>query len=236
VVAESACIPIPDQVSFEDAVWFALAKIGFLGACVAEVKPGATVLVIGGGPIAQMLVRWLTISGAGIVGLLARDPVQLENGKSGGATVPIRAQTNEISLDKIEGALGKQPQTIFDCTDSVDVLSWALRVVADYGRVVLLGDPGTPNQRRLTSDVLLRSITVVGVHDRNVFGQWNEKTISQLFFKSLSTRHFSLSGLCTHVFKPVDAPRAYALIGNGATGVLGIRFDWTTLPELNLVN
>jgi threonine dehydrogenase-like Zn-dependent dehydrogenase len=226
LVGERACIPIPDGVRFEDAVWFAVSKIGFLGAWVAERKPGIPVLVIGGGPIAQMLVRWLASGGTGVLGLLTRDPLRLENAKAGGATVAIEGHTTEYSSGAIEKTLGERPQIVFDCTDSSEVLGWALHIVADYGRIVLLGDPGTPNDRRLTSDILLRSITVTGIHDRNTFGVWTDHTTSRDFFERLSAGLFSVSGLCTHPFVPGDASQAYALIGSRQLGVLGVRFDW----------
>jgi threonine dehydrogenase-like Zn-dependent dehydrogenase len=226
LVAERACIPIPDDVSFEDAVWFAMAKIAFLGVRVAERKPGVPVLVIGGGPIAQMLVRWLASLGTGVLGLLTSDPVRLENAKAGGANVAIGGNTADYTSDTIEKALGERPQIIFDCTDSAIVLGWALGVVADYGRIVLLGDPETPNDRRLTSDILLRGITVTGVHDRNALGAWNNHTISRLFFERLLSRRLSVSGLCTHLFSPEHASRAYALVCKRQHGVLGVRFDW----------
>jgi 2-desacetyl-2-hydroxyethyl bacteriochlorophyllide A dehydrogenase len=226
VVGERACIPIPDQVDFEDAVWFALAKIGFLGTWVGELKLGTSVLIVGGGPVAQVLVRWLASSGAGLLGVLSRDPARLQKAKAGGATVTIVGHTSDCSPNTIERGLGERPQIVFDCTDSPDVLTWALGVVADYGRIVLVGDPGTPNERRLTSDVLLRSITVIGMHDRNTLRGWTGHTISKLFFERLSMGSFSVDGLCTHSFVPGDASNAYALLDSRQTGVLGIRFDW----------
>ncbi|MBV9759668.1 MAG: hypothetical protein JO340_03800 [Acidobacteriaceae bacterium] len=227
VVAEGACIPIPGPVSPEDAVWFALSKIAFSGAWAAELKLGASVAIIGAGPVAQMLVRWVAGGLPATLGILAKDRVRLERAKSGGMVVTIEGRTEEISAAQLEKALGGRPQVIFDCTADPGVLSWALGAIADYGKVVLLGDPAMPNERRLTPDVLLRSISITGVHDRSTFGRWNTQTISKLFFKRLREGSFSVGGLCTHVFAPEEAPQAYALLDNsGAAGVLGIRFDW----------
>ena len=60
VLPESWCVPIPDEVSFEDAAWFALAKITFIGARAARYSLGDSVLVIGAGPIGQLSLRWAT--------------------------------------------------------------------------------------------------------------------------------------------------------------------------------
>ena len=40
-------------------------------------------------------------------------------------------------------------------------------MTADHGRLVLLGDTGTPELQHLTSDVIRRGLTIVGAHDRH---------------------------------------------------------------------
>ncbi len=59
------CYPVPDSISDEDASWFSLAKIGAMGARVADVRLGERVVVIGAGPIGQMALRWAVAAGAG---------------------------------------------------------------------------------------------------------------------------------------------------------------------------
>lgn len=226
VVGLHACVPIPDSITFEDAVWFALGKIGLLATCAAEVKSGTRVLVVGGGPIAQMVIRWVTLGSASTVGIVTSDPLRSNAAKAGGATVILNGHSYNYSSRDIEKTLGGKPQVVLDCTDSIDVLAWALGVVADYGKVVLIGDPGSPHSWRLTSDVLLRAITVTGVHDHNTYGQWTGHDVSRMFFEKVSSGQIRLDGLCTHTFSPDDALKAYTLLGRREKGVLGIRFDW----------
>jgi threonine dehydrogenase-like Zn-dependent dehydrogenase len=236
LVAESSCIPIPNDVALEEAVWFAISRIAFLGTWIAKVKPGTPVLVVGGGPLAQVVVRWLISDRCASVGLLARDPVQLKKATEGGTTITIPGQTQEYPSSDIEKVLGERPGIIFDCTSSSEVLSWALRVVADYGKVVLIGDPGSPDERRLTADVLLRSVTVTGVHDRNTFGQWTDHTVSRVFFERLSGKRIHVRELCTHTFAPEQASEAYALLCRREEGVIGVRFEWRGKPKQSQVS
>ena len=49
---------VPAGIDSKDAVWFALAKITFMGAKAAGYFLGNTVLIIGAGPIGQMSIRW----------------------------------------------------------------------------------------------------------------------------------------------------------------------------------
>ena len=226
VVGLRQCIPIPDTVGFEDAVWFALAKIGFLATWATKISLGTAVLVIGGGPVAQMLIRWLALGSARAVGVLTNDPMRLDAARAGGAKVILKGYTHEHSNSDIEKSFGTRPHIVFDCTDSPDVFGWALGVVANYGRVVAIGDPGSPDRRRLTSDVLLRAVTVTGIHDHSTYGRWTEHDISKIFFEKISRGLFDLRGLCAHTFLPDHAPAAYTLLDQRLNGVLGIRFDW----------
>ena len=64
VVPARMCTTVPDEVESPDAVWFAFAKIALMGAWAADLRLGATVAVIGAGPIGQMALRWAVASGA----------------------------------------------------------------------------------------------------------------------------------------------------------------------------
>ena len=58
VLPAAKCYPIPDNLPFEQAAWFALGKITFHGALAADYRLGDSVLIIGAGPIGQMSIRW----------------------------------------------------------------------------------------------------------------------------------------------------------------------------------
>jgi 2-desacetyl-2-hydroxyethyl bacteriochlorophyllide A dehydrogenase len=225
-VEDHKCITIPDNVPSEDAVWFALAKIAFWGLLVAERKKADSILIVGGGPVAQLSVRWAALSAAGSVAMLANDSVQLRAALHGGAAITLNGHTGDYTVDQIQTSLGRRPEIIVDCTADVTVLPWALRVVADYGRVVLVGDPGAPNERRLTSDILLRGISIVGTHDHNTYGQWNSQTVSCHFFTMLKANAISVRDICTHDLSPELADQAYTLISEKRSGVIGVRFNW----------
>jgi threonine dehydrogenase-like Zn-dependent dehydrogenase len=226
LLREDLCIPIPDGVSFENAVWFALAKIGFLGAWVSKLKSDNSVLIVGGGLIAQMVMRWISTYRTAVIAILTRNSFQFEASKSGGATVLMQGNATDYSATKIQDCIGTRPQLIIDCTSSPEVFAWALGVIADYGRVVLLGDPGAPSLRSLTSDVMVRGITITGTHDHNTYGRWNNHNISNIFFDEIIAGRFTMNRLCTHNVLPQESSHVYALLTGPIRNFLGIRFDW----------
>jgi threonine dehydrogenase-like Zn-dependent dehydrogenase len=230
VVRQDDCIPIPLSVPLDQAVWFALARIGFLGAWAAQPLPGSVVLVVGGGPVAQMLTRWISALNVSVIAMLTRDLRRMVAGKEGGIHILLEGRTSDHCSSAIVKAIGRRPDVVIDCTDDASVLSWALSVVADYGRIVLLGDPGAPSERRLTADTLLRGISIVGTHDRCTYGQWTNRSVATEFFRMFSADKFKLDGLCSHQFHGRDALNAYNVLLN-TPGLLGLRFQWCALGE-----
>jgi 2-desacetyl-2-hydroxyethyl bacteriochlorophyllide A dehydrogenase len=226
VVAVEKCAPIPDALPFEEAVWFALAKIAFHGARAAAVELGDTVLVIGAGPIGQMATRWAVAAGAQSVTVVDSVPQRLKMATAGGATAVIQRGIAEAEAEIKAANGGKLPRVVIDSTGNARVFEAALGLAADFGTVVILGDTGTPTQQHLTGDVIRRGLRIVGAHDAHVTAQWDGLTIAQLFFRLAVTNRFSLKGLNTHFFNPDNCADAYYTANTDRANTMGILFDW----------
>ena len=175
------CFPIPESVPFDQAVWFALAKIAFHGALVARYSLGDTALVIGAGPIGQMSIRWARAAGCARIIAVDTAAHRLPLAEAGGATAVVTAPINEAREAVLAAGGGKLPRVVIDSTGNAAVFASALGLVADRGTVVLLGDTGSPARQTLTADVITRGLTIVGAHDGHETEQWHNGTISQLF-------------------------------------------------------
>jgi len=220
------CHPIPEGLSFESAVWFPLAKIAFHGAKVANYRLGDTVLIIGAGPIGQMSTRWAAAAGASSIIVVDSMESRLAFAKAGGATAVISASIDQAREQILAANGGKLPRVVIDSTGNAAVFSAALGLAADFGTVVILGDTGTPASQTLTSDVITRGLTIVGAHDCHNTPEWNEKTITELFFSLVARGRFSVDGLNSHVFKPEVCEEAYGTANRDRAHTMGIVFDW----------
>ena len=227
VLPAAACTPIPDQLDSRDAVWFALAKIGFRGAQAAEYRLGDHVMVIGAGPIGQMSVRWAHAAGCWPITVVDSIESRLDLARQGGATAVIAKPLGQMIEDGEFAEEAARPRIAIDTTGNPAVFSDALRVPARFGRVVILGDTGMPHEQRLTSDVIRRGLTVVGAHDMQVRDGWKEREIDELFFQFALSGRFDLRDLNSHVFRPNDYAKAYELADTRRGETMGILFDWT---------
>ena len=229
VVNVDQITPVPEEMQDQDAVWFALAKIAFVGMTAANLRLGTKLAIVGAGPLGQMFTRWAAAFPLAEIIVIDRSQKRLDLARLGGATGIIAGSLDQ-NYDAVWEALrGHRPDTVIDCTGNPSVLSQALHLVADNGKVVILGDTGFPTLQRITSDVVLRGVTVVGAHDAHNLGQSrsdSEREIFRLFFRLACTGRFPLQGLITHKFDPRHAQEAYSLAeeNKGVTG--GILFEW----------
>jgi 2-desacetyl-2-hydroxyethyl bacteriochlorophyllide A dehydrogenase len=232
VVDEQLCTRVPDDVPLAEASWFGLAKIALVGARAAGYALGDSVAVIGAGPIGQMSVRWA--AAAGVRSVVAVDTVaaRLELARAGGATDVVAVPIDDGQEEIIAACGGRRPCVVVDSTGNAAAFAGVLGLVADRGRVVLLGDTGSPASQHLTSDVVIRGLSIVGAHDRHTqadAGCDGERGLHELFFKLVSTGRFNLAGLNTHTFSPKDAQKAYEVAAQRRGDTMGIVFDWTKL-------
>lgn len=156
-VPRERCTAEPDGVDHRDATWCGLAKIAFSGKTVADYHVGEDVVIAGAGPIGQMSVRWAVASGLRSVTVVDVAPFRLALAQRGGASRAIESTVAESGLSDVP--------LVIDTTGNADVLAACLRICGRFGKVVLLGDTGRPEQQHLTSDVITKGLTIVGTHD-----------------------------------------------------------------------
>jgi 2-desacetyl-2-hydroxyethyl bacteriochlorophyllide A dehydrogenase len=221
------CYPLPPDMTDRDASWFALAKIAFMSVKAAPFHLGASVLIIGAGPIGQMTTRWARAAGAETIIVADRLADRLALAKRGGATATIAKDVAEARDDVLAANGGREPDIVVDGTGHPDVFAAALGLAKRFGRVVVLGDTGSPTQQHLTGDVVLKGLTVVGTHDPHAEGEWNEGRIVHLFFALAASGRFDVADLITHEFAPADCEKAYTLATDRRGETMGILFDWT---------
>lgn len=225
VVPVERCFPVPKTIEAQMAPWAKLAQIASTGADAAEHRLGDSVLIIGAGPIGQMSVRWAVA--AGCESVLVSDMVEgrLKLALNGGATAAVRSPLGENADDIRRMNNGALPRVVIDTTGNAGVLPLALGVVADFGKVVVLGDTGRPSEQRLTPDVVVRGVTIVGVH--HTHGLVKEAEVYRLFFNLVERGQFNMAELNTHTFKPDQCVAAYELANRARSETMGILFDWT---------
>jgi 2-desacetyl-2-hydroxyethyl bacteriochlorophyllide A dehydrogenase len=225
VLDQSECFAVPAGVIPEEAVWFALGRITHNGARNVGFGLGQNILVIGAGPIGQMTMRWALATGAERV--MAVDSVQLrlDIAQTGGVSCVFQGTADEAEEAVLEH-FGALPDIVADTTGYADVFDSALHLVKTQGRLLLVGDTGSPASQRLTPDVVTRGISVVGAHDANTYLDRDRPGINRLFWELVRSGRIRMHGLNTHEYRGENAPDAYKLANTRRGETLGILFRW----------
>src|SRR5256714_6422540 len=220
-------VRIPDRVSDDDATWTALGKIAQIGVRAAEHRMGDSVVIIGLGLVGQLVAQYVRLMGAGEIIAIEPATMRLEIAKAHGATVTLALPANEAIAEVKRLTNDRGARVVYDVTGHPAVFPEALKMTADHGRLVLLGDTGTPELQHLTPDVIRRGLTIVGAHDRHAPAdpmpgiEWDARRVFELFLNYVARGQMRVADLVTHRFKPDQAADAYAMLDKQREKAMG---------------
>jgi 2-desacetyl-2-hydroxyethyl bacteriochlorophyllide A dehydrogenase len=226
-------LPVPEGVSDEEAAWFGMACIAQNGVRRAEHELGDTVVVIGLGLLGQLVVQYTRLLGArDVIGVDTAEP-RLAMASGGGATFALRRTAGEAKETVEQITSGRLADVVYDVTGHQAVFAPALGLARRFGKLILLGDTGTPSEQRLTGDVITRGLRIIGAHDNNPprvesdHAYWTHPNMARLFFTYVQRGQMRLRELITHRYAPSQAPEAYATLLRDRSAAMGVVFDWT---------
>jgi predicted dehydrogenase len=238
------CAAVPGGVPPTDAAFVTMASIALHGLRLADVGPGAKVVVIGLGLVGQLAVRLAMAAGCDVVGIDPAPHARAVAARSGFQAV------NELGDSTTEHVLswsrGRGADAVLVCAASSSSAP-VTRVPAlcrDHAAVVIVGDVGlhldrTPFYERELSLRFARSYGP-GRYDPSYeawgvdypAGQvrWTEGRNFEAVLDLLAAGRLAVSDLVTHRFDIGDAPDAYELIEKRAEPYLAIQLTYPAKP------
>jgi 2-desacetyl-2-hydroxyethyl bacteriochlorophyllide A dehydrogenase len=227
-------VPIPDGVCDEDAAWFGMAHIAQCGVRTAAHELGDSVVIIGLGLLGQLVTQYARQSGARQI--IVIDPAQprVDMALAHGATHGFACGVDEAK-DRVLEWTGGGADVVYDITGFAPVFSSALGLARKFGKLLLLGDTGTPSEQRLTPDVINRGVRILAAHDihfpheASEAQRWGHDTMCALFFNYLERGLMRVDDLVTHRYAPQDAPQAYHMLQTDRSGAMGVVFEWSKI-------
>ncbi|KUK09008.1 MAG: NADP-dependent isopropanol dehydrogenase [Caldanaerobacter subterraneus] len=127
---------LPDGISLEAAVMITdMMTTGFHGAELADIELGATVAVLGIGPVGLMAVAGAKLRGAGRIIAVGSRPVCVDAAKYYGATDIVNYKDGPIDSQIMDLTEGKGVDAAIIAGGNVDIMATAVKIVKPGGTI-----------------------------------------------------------------------------------------------------
>jgi len=239
------CAPVPEGVSARDAAFTTIAAIALHGLRIADVGPGAKVVVLGLGLIGQLAARLAMAAGCDVSGI---DPAPYARDRAAGTGVLALDEDGEATTDRVlSWSRGRGADAVLVCAAdrSSDAVMRVPALCRDRAAVVIVGDVGLHLGRRpfYEKELSLRfarsygpgryepSYEEWGVDFPAGQVRWTEGRNFEAVLDLLATGRLTVSDLVTHSFGIADADAAYRLIERRPEPYLAVRLDYPRTAE-----
>jgi len=213
VTPESNLVPVPDELTFEDAAMLEPLSVGAYAVNLAGVKPGDTVAVLGSGPIGLLTMEVANVSGAALS--FATDIVKerAEMASKLGATYSFNPNETDVVEQILDATHGRGVDIVFECAGEQETVTQGLDILRPGGKLVLLGIPGARTEYVLHTDIMRRKELVVLNVRRQV--HYFERGLHLVIAGRVDIRT-----LVTHRFPLEKTNDAYELVSTYRDGVV----------------
>lgn len=244
-VPENLCLPIPDNVSFEEAAFVMLGGIALHGVRLASLTLGETGVVIGLGLLGLLSVQLLAAQGCRVIGVdLDRQKGDLA--KELGADVTLVPGEDEVeeAIANATGGLGADAVLITAASNDPRPVRLAEAVARERARLVLVGVAELNLTRKAFWDKeLLFTVSKAagpgsleplyeakGLDYPISLVRWTERRNLAAFLDLVARGRVQVKKLITHRFPIDQALEAYELILKNREPYIGVLLNYSQ-PE-----
>lgn len=209
---EQSCYPIPDGMTFDEAAIVEPLSIGIYALTLSVPMPGATVGILGAGPIGLSVLLPAKAQGAGRVYMTDKINARL--------TVALRAGADWVGNPDINNVIGAitecEPElldVVFECSGEQEAMDQGVQLLKPGGKLLLIGIPGAQNRVSFDINLLRRKEICI----QNVRRQNN---CVQRAIDMIARKEIDVSAMVTHHFPFAQSQEAFDLVTDYRDGVV----------------
>ena len=244
VIPHNLCVPLPDNVSFEQGAYATLFATAMHTLRRGEPEFGEYVCVVGVGIVGLLTARLYQLAGNYVIGW-DKNPARVAFAKRWCIDSIVEDESGPEATKKFTRNDGLDAAVLAmsgPCDDTVDRLVQCMKHAPDghgMGRIMVVGWPefkyGSKSQIGEMNNIDIRrcSRTGPGYHDRQwefgadyppVFMRWTTKTNLALCMRLLSEGKIDIDSLTTHRIKLADVEKEINKALENPDGMLGVIF------------
>ena len=233
VVRPEDAVRVPDGVKPEHAAFFNLISIALQGVRRAQLEIGESVVVLGLGVVGQLALQLSLLSGAmPVIGVDLYD-YRCRTAVEVGADYAVNPSKEDVEAVVRDATGGRGADVVIEATGNPEAIPLALRLAAEYGRVIILGSPrGATREVDFYTYVHRRGLTVIGAHNSlrprvDSYKGWRTAREDWvLALKLLSRGRLDVGRLISAKLSYREAPRAYRMLIEEKDRPIGVVLDW----------
>lgn len=172
---------------------------------------GASVAVVGCGPIGLCAVAVARRAGAAAVFGIDFNPYRLALAQGLGADAVVRSDAEDAVAAVRDLTDGWGPEVVLEMSGHPAGIRAAFEMLRKGGRLVLLGIPPGPVETDLSSWIIFKEARVLGVNGRRIFATWHR--MAELLRTGLD-----VAPVVTHRFSLAEYETAFAVLAEGRCG------------------
>lgn len=216
--ADAFALPIPEALTTEQAVLLTdILPTGYLGATRADIRPGATVVVIGLGPVGTLALQCARLLGPARILAVDMDPNRLARAEQLGAE-PVDATDGATVARVMELTGGRGAESVIEAVGADQTVTDAIGCAAPGGTVSVIGVNPNPAFPFPMMQALLSRLTF-RVTLASVPSTWDA------LIPLVASGRIHPEEVFTHRMPLADAPEAYKIFDSHADGVLKVLLD-----------
>lgn len=200
-------VPIPDEITDEEAAIFESAICPSGGLMRLGVNMGETVVVYGVGPAGISFIQTAKALGAGKVIVVGRNKSRLEKALHFGADVIICNSEENTPKRILELTNGNGAGLVCETTGAPNIIQETVNIAANGGRVILYGLPAeSANIQFPVKTIIMKQLEVHGVE--------NNPYVWEPLVNLVASGRVNLKNMVTHTFPLEQIEDAFALLQN----------------------
>ena len=234
------CAAVPDGVPAEDAAFATIASVALHGLRLADVGPGAKVVVLGLGLVGQLALRLAQAAGCDVAGIdVGEFPVERARAAGGLAFVDAGEDTTKAVREWTRGR-GADAVLVAAASRSSTLMARVPELCRDGATIVVVGDVGLELDRRPFYERELtirfarsygpgryeRSYEDWGVDVPPGLLRWTEGRNLEAVLDLVAGGRLAVADLVTHSFDIQDAPAAYEVVESRSEPYLAVAFRY----------
>jgi L-iditol 2-dehydrogenase len=211
VMPETSCFKLTDSMILDDGALSEPLAIGVYAIRQSIPMKGATIGILGFGPIGMSVLLPAQSLGASALYVTDKIPERLAMAEKLG----VNYAGNPLHQDVVNEISGIQPDlldVVFECCGQQDALENAIDLLKPGGKLMLIGIPEFENWCFSADKARRKEISIVNVRRQN---HALEATLEMMEQKKIDGRQ-----MITHRFKFAESKKAFDLVDQYADGVM----------------